>query len=194
MMAGSRGPKRYLHAMLALTLSLACMLLPESGAAQDGPLLGTRASLSVEIIETPEAEPLVIPVFEERIVGEGLELPSMRAIRGETGPDGRGIAETMVDIDGSSILITVVDYAGGRFQQAVFAGYVFDFPDVDPSVLATARLHRWIRLRMMEDEAVTVSGTELRINVAGLSFGQVARIRIEFPARPLTSNVMGYWP
>ena len=67
------------------------------------------------------------------------------------------------------------------------------FPTSTPTVLAVARLHRWIRLRMMDDEAVTVSGTEFRINVAGLSFGQVARVWIEFPARPLSSNVLGYW-
>lgn len=194
MVTTPREAQRRIHAVPGLVVALACVLKPMSAAAQDGPLLGTRASLSIEIIETPGAEPAVIPVFEDRIVGEGLELASMRAVRGASGPDGRGIAETMVDIDGSSILITVVEAEGGRFQEAAFAGYVFDFPDIDPTMLATARLHRWIRLRMMEDEAVTVSGTELRVNVAGLSFGQIARIRIEFPVRPLTSNVMGSWP
>lgn len=185
--------QRPIYAVLLLVVAL-LVVLPMSAAAQDSPLSGARASLSVEIIETPGAQPTVIPIFEDRIVGEGLELPSMRAIRCETGPDGRGIAETMVEIDGSSILITVVEAAGGRFQQAAFAGNVFDFPDIEPTMLATARLHQWIRLRMMEDEALTVSGTELRVNVAGLSFGLIARIRIDFPVRPLASNLMGYWP
>ena len=57
-----------MHAVLYLVLALACVLLPIEGVAQDRPLLSTRASLAVEITETPDAAPLIISVFEDRIV------------------------------------------------------------------------------------------------------------------------------
>ncbi len=165
-----------------------------TAGTEDGPLMGARASLFVEIIKTPEAEPFIISVFEHRIVGEGLKLTSMQAIRGETGLCDHRIAETMVDIYGNAILITLMIDTSGRFRQAEFSGYVFPFPDVDPSLIATARLHRSIRLRMMKDDALTVSDSELRINVAGMSFRDMDRILIEFRTQVLTSDVSGLWP
>ncbi len=149
-------------------------LLALTGAANaETSLQGRTVTFSVLTYDDP-AKPLFVGQGETVVVGDGVEF----GLLAEGSQNGLDVQPVLVDIGPSRIEVAYSLTPRGQLFRAAFNGYVLRF-ETECALFADAAIDRAFTNIALADDAVSVKGGTLMINVAALSYTPESRFAID---------------
>ncbi len=155
----------------AAALALAVVSAPTAFA--QGTLLDRVVTLSTLTYDLRE-QPLFVGVGETVLVSDAVEF----GMNPEGAQNGLDVVPVMVNIDATRVEFDYSRTPPGQFVEAVFNGYVLLF-ETDCVLFEGARVDPTATTLPVSDDALTIEGGTLSINVAGLSFDQTSRLAVD---------------